>query len=90
VPFKKGEGGRPKGVPNKSTTDTAAVCRALVEDDTYRKAFKKRLHAGELAPALEAMAWHYAYGKPKELLEHSGSISMTPPKVVFELHRAST
>lgn len=83
-------GGRVAGTPNKSTTDVALVCRELVEDAAYRKAFQLRLHKGELAPALEAMAWHYSYGKPRELFEHSGSILMTPPKVVFELHDAST
>lgn len=82
-------GGRAKGTPNKSTTDTAAVCRALVEDTEYRKYFSHRLYTGQLAPALESMVWHYAYGKPKELFEHSGVIQM-PTKVIFELHRASS
>ena len=31
-----------------------------------------RAKAGELSPAIEAMLWHYAFGKPKEHLEHSG------------------
>ena len=29
-----------------------------------------RANAGELPPAIEAMLWHYAYGKPKEQVEH--------------------
>lgn len=65
-------GGRAKGTPNKSTTDVAAVARQLVEDDEYRKLFKARLQTGDLAPAVESMLWHYAYGKPPDSLHVTG------------------
>ena len=66
-------GGRQKGTPNKATTDVGAVCRQLVEDPEYRKYFAHRLAVGQLPPALEAMTWHYAYGKPQERMELTGS-----------------
>ncbi len=54
-----------------------AVCAAIVDDPTYRKKLIARAKAGELAPAIEAMLWHYAYGKPKERVEHAGGITLS-------------
>lgn len=65
-------GGRKPGTPNRSTAMVEARCRALIEDPAYQTYFQKRLKAGTLAPALEAMTWAYAYGKPVERQEHSG------------------
>lgn len=65
-------GGRTKGTPNKSTGEVAERCRALIEDPAYVDYFKHRLYVGQLPPALEALTWHYAYGKPKELHEITG------------------
>ncbi len=76
-------GGRRKGTSNKVTAEAKAVCAAIVDDPTYRKKLIARAKAGELAPAIEAMLWHYAYGKPKEQVEHSGSVK-TVAKVVHE------
>ena len=70
--FKKGEGGRPKGVRNKSTELVEARCRALIETESYQKYFAHRLEVGQLPPMLEALTWHYAYGKPVERQEHTG------------------
>ena len=74
-PFEKGDprAGRPKGVLNKVTLEIREVARSLVEDDGYRRRFKERLYEGSMAPALEALVWHYAYGKPKETHEHTGA-----------------
>ena len=69
MPFKKGEGGRPKGAGNKVTAAMRRKCLTLISDPAYQKDFKRRLQAGELAPALEAMAWHYAIGKPVETIQ---------------------
>ena len=70
--FKKGEGGRPKGSKNKTATLAGDRCRALIESEDYARYFKHRLEVGQLPPVLEALMWHYAYGKPKELHEISG------------------
>jgi hypothetical protein len=66
-------GGRAKGTPNKLTGEVAARCRALIEDPKYVDYFQHRLMVGQLPPALEALTWYYAYGKPKELHEHTGA-----------------
>ena len=68
--------GRKKGVPNRATTEVKAICAAIVDDPAYRKTLVARAKAGELPPALEAMLWHYAYGKPKEQIEHAGGITI--------------
>lgn len=69
----KKTGGRRKGTPNKSTGAVADRCRQLIESKAYQAFFKQRLERGELPPAVEAMTWHYAYGKPKESLELTGA-----------------
>lgn len=72
MPFKKGEGGRPRGARNHATDEVEAACRKLVDDPEYRQYFEHRLKVGQLAPQLEAMAWHYAYGQPIKRHEHAG------------------
>jgi len=42
---------------------------AILDDPTYRTNLTARARAGTLAPAVEAMLWHYAFGKPRESLE---------------------
>ena len=61
-------GGRQKGTLNKVTAEAKAVCAAIVDDPTYRRNLTARARRGDLAPAIEAMLWHYAYGKPKETI----------------------
>jgi len=73
-PFQKGDprAGRPKGTQNKVTVEVREAAKALVEDPVYRARLQRRLLRGKLAPALESMLWHYAYGKPKETHEVTG------------------
>lgn len=71
-PGNPGGPGRPPGVPNKATTEIKAFFRGVLESDEYRESLKARLLAGEVAPALEALAYHYAYGKPVERVEMTG------------------
>ena len=79
-------GGRRKGSINKSTPELPALvaarlerdtvvdrCRALIESDEYQTYFRHRLMVGQLAPALEALSWYYAYGKPRERVEVTGA-----------------
>ena len=72
MPFKKGQGGRPKGVRNKATVAVEARCREILESPEYVKYFNHRLMVGQLPPALESMVWAYAYGKPSERMELTG------------------
>lgn len=87
MPFKKGQGGRPKGAINHATREIQAIARALVEDQSYVRSLKKRLVAGK-APHIEAVLFYYAYGKPKESHEHSGTVAIATT-VVHEHHAKS-
>lgn len=73
-PFVKGDkrAGRPKGVPNKVTLEVREAAASIVDDPVYRANLASRARRGKLAPAIESMLWHYAKGKPKETVEHSG------------------
>ena len=73
MPFGKKYGGRTKGTPNKVQKDVAERCRAMIESPEYVAYFQHRLMVGQLAPALEALSWHYAYGKPRERVEVTGA-----------------
>ncbi len=75
--------GRPKGVPNKVTVEVQKACEALIDDPVYREKLLADLRLREVAPAIEVMLWSYAKGKPKEQIEHSGSID-TVSRVVHE------
>jgi hypothetical protein len=65
--------GRPKGALNKATVEAREVCAGLVGNPAYLELLRKRLHSGKCAPAVEAMIWHYAHGRPKETLELTGA-----------------
>lgn len=66
--YQPGESGNPlgraRGVPNKATREARTLARDLVSNPTYLQRFKARLLAGKLPPLLEALCWHYAYGRP--------------------------
>jgi hypothetical protein len=85
-----GSPGRPNGVPNKATLEAKAVCAALVDDPECQAGLAKPLKAGQLAPALEAVLWYYAKGKPKEHIEREGAmeISWRGDDLVTRLQRA--
>ena len=84
--FQPGESGNPagrvKGVPNKATKEVKNLCRSWVEDAEYQKQFLTRFKAGKLPPQLETMVWAYAYGKPKESVELTGSLAETLQRVI--------
>ena len=69
-------GGRKKGTPNKATVEAKAACAAIVDDPVYRRKLKAAALARELPPVVETMLWHYAKGKPKERVEHSGHLEL--------------
>ncbi len=61
--------GRPKGSLNKRTLEAKAFARQLVYDPTYLQNLQADLKERKVEASLEAMLWHYAYGKPKEHVE---------------------
>lgn len=73
-------GGRKAGTPNKATREIQEAARGLLEDPAYVSSLRDRLIVGT-AGAVESLLYHYAYGKPKETVEHS--LPMVP--VVIDL-----
>lgn len=80
--------GRPKGGLNKTTIEVRDASRALVEDPGYRAELIKRLIAGT-APHMETLLWHYAYGKPKDVVEILGDVGISTIMRVVVDHAAS-
>ena len=78
--FQPGESGNPvgrvKGSHNKATLEIRRLCREIVEDPTYWRNRLVAARAGKLPPAVECLLLHYAYGKPKEQVEHQGVIRL--------------
>jgi len=59
--------------PKRQTANFAAQSHAkkILESPDYVRNLETRAKAGNLAPAVEAMLWHYAFGKPVETIEVS-------------------
>ncbi len=77
-PIRQRSGARPQeGGPNKATVEVRAACVAIVDDPQYRTKLLARARAGTLPPAVECMLWHYAKGKPKDQVEHSGGVVLS-------------
>lgn len=61
------------GNAGRTTTETrraaSSFARQIVESDAYRKQLLLRAATGALPPNIEAMLWHYGYGKPTEHIE---------------------
>lgn len=71
--------GRPKGVPNKATTEAKEFARSITMDPEYRANLKQAAIERKLLPAIEAMLWHYGHGKPAETVElhATGTVSVS-------------
>lgn len=69
-----------KELPARKRTRISNVtkldCLQMIEDPRYRQQLLKDLRARTLRPAVECMLWYYAKGKPKELIEHSGKLTL--------------
>jgi hypothetical protein len=48
----------------------------MIEDPIYRVRLLQDLRNRDIRPAVECMLWYYAKGKPKEMVEHSGTLSL--------------
>jgi hypothetical protein len=67
-------GGRARGTPNRRTVHGREFAERLCNDAEYLANLEARAKAGRLPPGVEILLWHYAHGRPKEVLELSGSI----------------
>lgn len=56
--------------------ETKLSCLEMIEDPIYRRKLLEDLRARKLRPAVECLLWYYAKGKPKEMVEHSGTLSL--------------
>jgi len=63
--------------PKRVPLEAKQFLRRILDDGNYRKNFRQRMLLGEMAPALEVMAWHYALGKPTDKHEFVHSIGVT-------------
>ncbi len=77
--------GRPKGSQNKRTLEAKAFARQLVSNPTYLQNLQTDLKERKVEASLEAMLWHYAYGKPKEFLEVQYNLEVLTDKEVIQL-----
>jgi hypothetical protein len=68
MPFKKGEGGRPRGVQNKATVEIKEASRLFLSDVTGQAKLLEQYQKGELNPSILTLLHYYAYGKPKETM----------------------
>ena len=79
-PFRKGGPGGPgrkPGIPNKATQDIKERAREVLEDPAYLASLKARLETGE-AGQVEALLFHYGYGKPRETVAIEGGTTPLP------------
>jgi len=63
------------GIEEPSPAAVRELSRGLLEDPEYQRRLRQRLISGGLAPAIEILLYHYAYGKPTDQPEHADSLS---------------
>ena len=54
-----------------SRGEAQRFARQIVESESYRTTVQERASKGTLPPAMEALLWYYAYGKPLEQVQIS-------------------
>lgn len=73
-PFQPGQSGNPKGrakgALNKNTQAMKQVAEVFCNDEAGRAKMLEQYRRGKLHPILVQMMHHYAFGKPKETIEH--------------------
>jgi hypothetical protein len=86
-PFKKGQGGRPKGAKNKATVERELLARAaaFVDGDEYFENVRQRILRGR-APHAESYLLRRLKGDSTQHVEMSGP-NKKPIKVVIQVVR---
>lgn len=91
--FKKGDrkppnSGRRKGTPNCNTREIQEIARELLDED-YFEVLRLRLLNGKCAPQVETLIHHFAFGRPKNLVEVSGAgdgkIPLSAMRTIYEI-----
>lgn len=80
--FQKGQGGRKPGVPNRVTQEVREVAQNIIGNPDYLARLKVRIDRGT-APHMETLLWHYAYGKPKDVVQHEALGGESSPVAVI-------
>ena len=85
-------GGRPKGVPNKTTREIRELSQKLFDDEYFARV-RQRIISNRLAPAVECKLLAYAFGEPKQVVDLpalSDITAMLSRKVVHHLYPGPT
>lgn len=82
-PFKKGEGGRPKGVPNKTKLIAEDIARSIIEQPEALDTLRAQAREGALDSRVWTTLASYAWGKPVERVQIGADL----PPLVIRLHR---
>jgi hypothetical protein len=75
-------GGRQKGVPNRATVVVREWARAIFEDPEVRAVLHAKAATGELAPGIVTELLHYAYGRPREVVELDAPCHLPDPRTL--------
>lgn len=70
-----GQRGRPKGALNRVTIEVRDFAKNMIERPEYAASLQERIDAGK-APHMETVLFAYAYGKPRETVEHDGNVKL--------------
>lgn len=70
--LRRGGPGRKPGIANGATRDVQAFAESVVTDPKVRAKVLSQARAGKLHPSILQLLYHYAFGKPKDVVEHSG------------------
>ena len=84
----RGGPGRKPGIPNKATVEVKEAAQAFLNDPAGLAKMLEQYRRGKLAPPVVIMLHHYAYGKPKDIIQHEnpdGSAINGLPPIVFYL-----
>jgi hypothetical protein len=62
--------------PPRKKFELRKAASEMINDHKYHKRLLEQLRTRRLRPAVEIMLWAYAYGKPMEHVEHTGTVSL--------------